>query len=57
MEVVRMIQQDTCSVAEIAEDLGIPPDMLHRWVKELQAEAEEAFRGKGNCSSVEEENR
>jgi len=40
LEVVRMIQQDTCSVAEIAEDLGIPPDMLHRWVKELQAEAE-----------------
>lgn len=52
-----MVQQDTRSVVEIAEDLGILPNMLHRWVRELRVETEEAFRGQGNRSSVEEENR
>jgi len=57
LEAVRMVQQDTRSVVEIAEDLGILPNMLHRWVRELRVETEEAFRGQGNRSSVEEENR
>jgi transposase len=44
-------------VSEVARDLGIEENTLHRWKRELSADRAEAFRGKGHGTSLEEENR
>ena len=44
-------------MTEVARSLGICPSSLHRWREELAAEGADAFRGKGNRTELEEENR
>jgi transposase len=54
-EAVRMMVEDGRPGTEVAHDLGIPPESLYRWKKELQSDPEEAFRGQGNRTSQDEE--
>ena len=44
-------------VSEVARDLGIEENTLHRWKRELSADGVGAFPGKGHTNSLEEENR
>jgi transposase len=41
--------------SEVARDLGIHPNMLNRWRRELANEPEQAFPGKGHLKEKDEE--
>ncbi len=55
LEAVRLC--DGRSMSEVAESLGVSKTALYRWRKELRADGAEAFRGQGNRTALEEENR
>ena len=42
---------------EASESLGIDKSSLYQWRKEIESEGAEAFRGNGNRTALEEENR
>lgn len=48
---------DEHGVAQAAKTLGIHPTLLSKWKKSFAAEGVEAFRGNGNRTALEEENR
>lgn len=55
VEAVRLAAQRGSGPA--AESLGIDLSLLYRWQKQLEQEGPEAFRGNGNRTGLEEENR
>ena len=55
LEAVRMCEGR--STAEVARSLGINGNVLYRWRQAMEGEGADAFRGNGNRTSLEEENR
>jgi len=55
IDAVSLVINGGRSVAEVARDLGINPNMLHRWKQQLTRERSEAFPGKGRLGPQEEE--
>ena len=55
VEAVRLAREEGRTSKDVAEDLGIRADMLRRWVRELEIEGEEAFRGSGVLRTDEDE--
>ena len=55
MEAVRLTELDDRPVAEVARELGIPPNNLYKWRELFATKGEDAFPGKGKQSGVEEE--
>jgi transposase-like protein len=55
LEAVRLAQQ--LGVEDASESLGIDKSMLYQWRKQLPAEGNEAFRGNGDRTALEEESR
>ena len=55
IEAVELVKQRSGKVTEIAENLGIHPVVLHRWVKEFSEDPEYAFPGQGKLKSPDEE--
>lgn len=59
LEAVRLVMEGKQSVAELAAALGVRPDMLRDWKRQVErrprAETKELFRGKGKAVSQEEE--
>jgi transposase len=55
IEAVRRVADGRETVAEIARALGIEPNNLYGWVKQLKNEADEAFRGNGKLTAQDEE--
>ena len=47
---------DGRSVKEEAESLGIRPNLLSRWRRQLADEGDDSFRSHGNRTALEEEN-
>lgn len=54
-EAVRMCEGRR--VPEVAKSLGIHSNSIYRWREELKDDGPEAFRGRGNRTLLEEENR
>ena len=52
-EAVRLCEKRT--VSEAAASLGLAPEMLYRWRRQCYEEGQEAFRGNGNRTALEEE--
>ena len=48
IEAVRMVTEEGHSLAQVARDLDVRPDMIHRWREKLQEEGGHAFPGAGN---------
>lgn len=46
-EAVQLASQAGVSVAQVARDLGIQPNMLTRWRRESATTGPKAFRGRG----------
>lgn len=46
-EAVALTAQSDVSVAQVARELGIAPNLLSRWRRALHAEGAKAFPGKG----------
>ena len=57
LEAVRLVATEGHSVSQVARDLGIRPEMLRRWRKQIQEDGAGAFPGLGRLKPQEEENR
>ena len=55
LEAVRMAQQPGATQVQVAEELGINPESLYRWRRELQNDPDQAFPGPGNLKDREKE--
>jgi transposase len=54
---VTLVTEGGRKVREVARELGIDPNTLYHWKRELWEEQEGAFPGKGHLGPLEEENR
>lgn len=52
---VRLVTEDGHKVAEVARELGINGNQLHRWKRQLAEDGEIAFPGKGWLTPGQEE--
>lgn len=55
LDAVRMIQDSDRSIASIARDLGIHPNVLYKWRDQLLSDPDQAFPGKGKLKAEDEE--
>ncbi len=55
LESVRMVTEGGHSLAQVARDLDIRPDMLRRWPRQFEQDPEQAFPGVGQRKAVDEE--
>jgi transposase len=55
VEAVRLVTEEKRKVAEVARELDIQANLLHRWKRELSEEGHEAFPGKGHQTAEQEE--
>jgi len=56
-EVARLVTEGGRRVSEVARDLDIHQNVIHRWKREYLEDIEDAFPGKGHMKSEEEEMR
>ncbi len=54
-EAVRMVTEGGHSLAQVARDLDIRPDMLRRWRRQFEQDPEQAFPGVGQRKARDEE--
>jgi transposase len=54
-EAVRLAEGSERTAAEIARELGIHPNLIYRWRKELSHDGDEAFPGHGKLKPSDEE--
>jgi transposase len=47
LEAVRQVRERGVTAAQVARDLGIHPHLLHKWVKEFEADPQQSFPGQG----------
>jgi transposase len=50
-----MVSEGGHSLAQVARDLDIRPDMIRRWRRQLQEDPEQAFPGVGQRKARDEE--
>ncbi len=55
LDALKMVSESDRPLASIARDLGIHPNILYRWRDELEADAGDAFPGKGKLKPEDEE--
>ena len=55
LDAVSLVLEQDYSRTEAARSLGINTNMLGRWVKELQSDDGQAFRGNGKLTHEQEE--
>ena len=51
VDAVNLVLNGARSVQEVARELGIDPNTLYHWKRELAAEGSEAFPGNGRLSA------
>ena len=54
-EAVHLALKRTKPITHIADNLGIHSIMLHRWIREYQADQDHAFPGNGKLKEPDEE--
>jgi transposase len=54
LDALRMIQDSDRSVASIARDLGIHPNVLYKWRDQFLADPDHTFPGKGKLKPEDE---
>jgi len=55
VEAVRLVTEEKRKVAEVARQLDLQANLLHRWKRELSEEGKGAFPGKGHQTPEQEE--
>ena len=55
LDAMRMVQESDRSIASIARDLGIHPNILYKWREQLLGDPDHAFPGKGKLKPEDEE--
>jgi len=51
LEVVRRVQEQGRTQAQVAEELGVSANTINRWMKQFRQQKDEAFPGKGRQTS------
>jgi transposase len=54
-DAVRLVTEQGYNRSEAARNLGIDRGMLGRWIRELEEDGSEAFRGNGKLTAEQEE--
>jgi transposase len=54
-DAVRLVTEQGYNRSEAARNLGIDRGMLGRWIRELEEDGREAFRGNGKLTAEQEE--
>ncbi len=54
LDAVRLIDQSDRTISDIAQDLGVRPELLYRWKRELEKDPQQAFPGKGRLKPDQE---
>ena len=52
-QAVLLASEEGQSQSQVARDLGVRPDMLRRWKRQLEKEGERAFPGEGSARDQE----
>jgi len=47
LEAVRLVRERGVTAAQVARDLGVHPHLLHKWMKEFEADPQHSFPGQG----------
>ncbi|MBI3581924.1 MAG: transposase [Nitrospinae bacterium] len=55
LEAVRLAMQGDRPMSETAQELGVHPNILYKWVRDHKADPAQAFPGKGRLRADEEE--
>lgn len=55
LEAVRLVTEGGHSMVQVARDLAVRPDMLRRWRRQVEGDAEQAFPGVGHPKGRDEE--
>jgi transposase len=55
LQAVQLVTEQGYSFAEAARQLGLRDNQIRTWKKQLEAEGDLAFPGRGNRSAVDEE--
>jgi transposase len=53
LEAVRLIRDRGVSLAQASRDLGVHANVLCKWARDLEADPQQAFPGKGVIASAE----
>ncbi len=53
---VRLVTEQGRTISDAAQSLGISPWTMSRWIKAARSEGDEAFRGHGQRTPLEQEN-
>jgi transposase len=54
IETVRLVADGGNNVTQIAQDMGIPPNTLHKWIRQFCEKPDEAFPCSGHIMSEAE---
>lgn len=54
-EAVRLVKESGARIEEVSRDLGIRPDMLRRWKRQVEQDGGSAFPGSGRLIERDEE--
>lgn len=54
-DAVRLVKESGARIEEVSRELGIRPDMLRRWKRQVEQDGGSAFPGSGRLVEREEE--
>lgn len=54
-EIVKLVTERGKKVSEVAEDIGVTPTSIRRWIKQYGEHGEDAFPGKGKLRPEDQE--
>ena len=55
LEAIQLVHSQGGNASVVARNLGIDPNTLNRWIREVKADSEYAFPGLGNLKEPEKE--
>ena len=55
LDALKLVQESDRTISDIARDLGIRRELLYKWKRELEADPEYAFPGKGKLKPEQEQ--
>lgn len=55
LDAIKLVKESGLSPREVSINLGLPPQIVERWIKELDNDQENAFPGNGQPKSSDKE--
>ena len=55
MEAIQLVEQGSGNASEVARNLGVPPNLLNRWIRENREDSQYSFPGLGKLKEPDEQ--